>query len=59
MAKLRCVKPAVDKILNASNTEQQAAVLCTVTNHPALAAARELAKINSSKEQATAKYVCE
>ncbi len=50
---------AVDKILNAGNIEQQAAVLRAIANHPALAAAYKLAGIDSLKEQATTKYVCE
>ncbi len=59
MAQLWRVKPAVDKILNAGNVEQQAAVLCAVTNHPVLTAALKLAGIDLSKEHATAKYVCD
>jgi hypothetical protein len=59
MAKLWHVKPAVDKILNTDNVEQQAVVLHTVANHSAPAAACELARINLRKEQATTKYVCE
>jgi hypothetical protein len=59
MAKLWYVKLAVNNIVNACNVEQQAAVLCAVTNPPALTAAHELAKIGSSKEQVVAKYVCE
>ncbi len=59
IAKLWGVKLAIDKIVNAGNVEQQAAVLPAVANHPALTAACELARINSLKEQATAKYVCE
>ena len=50
---------AVDKILNASNIEQQAAVLRAIANHPALAAACKLAGIDSLKEEATTKYVCD
>ncbi len=59
IAKLQSVKPAVEKILNAGNVKQQAAVLRAVENHPALAAACKIAEIDSSKEQAAAKYVCE
>ncbi len=59
MAKMRCVKPAVNKIRNAGNVEQQAAVLRAVIDHRDLTAARELAGIDSTKEIAAAKYVCE
>jgi hypothetical protein len=59
MAKMRRVKPAVDRILSAGNVFKQAAVLCAVIDHHDLAAAREVASINSSKDIATAKYVCE
>ncbi len=51
------VKLAVNKILNACNVEQQAAVLRVVIDHHDLAAARELAGIKSSKEQATMEYL--
>jgi hypothetical protein len=51
--------PAVDQIHNAGDVEQQAAVLCAVIDHRDLAAAHELARIDSTKEMATAKYVCE
>ncbi len=59
MAKLWCVKPVVDYIVNVGNAKQQASVLCAVTNHPLLAAARELARIVLSNEQSTTKYLCE
>jgi hypothetical protein len=59
MAKMQRVKPAVDRICNAGNVKQQAAVLCAVIDHRDLAAARELAGINSMKEMAAAKYVCD
>jgi hypothetical protein len=59
MAKMRRVKPAVDKIRNAGNVEQQAAVLRAVIDHCDLTAARELTGIDSTKEIAAAKYVCE
>jgi hypothetical protein len=42
IAKLWHVKPAVNKIVNTGNVEQQAAVLHAVSNHPALTAAHEL-----------------
>jgi hypothetical protein len=58
MAKLQHVKPTVDKILNAGDIQQQAPVLRAVTDHPALATACELAGIDSSKEKATAKFLC-
>jgi hypothetical protein len=45
--------------LRAGKVEAQAAVLCAVANHPSLAPVHELAKINSSKEQAAYKFVCE
>ncbi len=59
MAKMRRVKPAVNQISNTSNVKQQAAVLCAVIDHCDLAAARELARIDSMKEMAATKYVCE
>ena len=48
----------VEKILRAGNVEVQAAVLRAVASHPSLAPARELARIDSSKEQAGYKFVC-
>ncbi len=56
---MRKVKPAVDRILKAGSVEDQAAVLRAVIDHRDLAAARELAGIDSSKDITTAKYVCE
>jgi hypothetical protein len=52
MAKYQHVEPAVEDILHAGKVEGQAAVLHAVANHPSLAPACKLAKINSSKEQA-------
>jgi hypothetical protein len=59
MAKMRRVKPAVDRILKAGDVSKQAAVLRAVIDHRDLAAAREVAGIDLSKDIATAKYVCE
>ena len=59
MAKMRLIKPAVNRIHNAGNVEQQAAVLRAVIDHRYFTAARELAGIDSTKEIAAAKYVCE
>jgi hypothetical protein len=59
MEKMRKVKPAIDQILKAGSVKDQAAVLHAVINHHDLAAARELAGINLSKDITTAKYVCE
>ncbi len=56
--KLRCVKPAVERILNADDVQQQAAVLRAVADHPALMVVQELAGIDYSKEIAAAKFVC-
>jgi hypothetical protein len=59
MAKMRCVKPTVDKIVDAGNINDQATMICAVVDHPALDAARALAGILSTKEQAAASYVSE
>ncbi len=59
MAKMQRVKPAIDQICNAGNLKQQAAVLYAVIDHRDLAAACELAGIDSMKEMAAAKYVCQ
>ncbi len=57
MAKMRRVK--LNQICNAGNVKQQAAVLHAVIDHRDLAAAHELAGIDSTKEMAATKYVCE
>ena len=54
MAKMRCVKPTVDKIVDTGNANDQATMICAVVDHPALVAARVLAGILSTKEQAAA-----
>jgi hypothetical protein len=59
MAKMRRLKLAVDRVCNAGNIEQQAAVLRAIIDHRDLASAHELAGIDSTKEMAAAKYVCE
>jgi hypothetical protein len=59
MAKMRRMKPALDQILKAGNVFKQAAMLCAVIDHHDLAAACEVAGINSPKDIATAKFVCE
>lgn len=59
MAKLRRVKPAVDKIIKAGSVESQAAVLRAVADHPALAAASKLAGIETSKQLAATKFIWE
>jgi hypothetical protein len=59
MTKMQSVKPAVDQICNVGSVERQASALCAVIDHCDLAAARELAGINSTKEMAAAKYLCE
>jgi hypothetical protein len=57
MAKMWCVKPTVDKIVDAGNKIDQATMIRAVVDHPALVAARALAGILSTKEQAVASYV--
>ena len=59
VAKTRMVKPAVESILRTGNAITQAAVLRGVADHPLLGHARKLAGIESSKEQATIKFVVE
>jgi hypothetical protein len=49
MAKYGRMKPAVEIILPAGKVEAQAAVLSAVADHPSLAPACKLARINSSK----------
>jgi hypothetical protein len=46
MMKDQRVKPAVENILHAGSMQVQAAVLCAVADHPSLAPACELARIN-------------
>jgi hypothetical protein len=57
IAKMWCVKPTVDKIVDAGNKIDQATMIRAVVDHPALVAARALAGILSTKEQAIASYV--
>ena len=52
-----CVKPTVDKIANAGNTNHQATMIRAVLDHPALTAACTLAGILSTKDQAVASYI--
>ncbi len=59
VAKTLCVKPIVDKIVNAGNTNHQATMIRAVLDHTALAAACMLAGILSTKDQAVASYVSE
>jgi hypothetical protein len=58
MAKLRHIKPAVDKIIGAGCLELQAAFLHTVVDHPALGTACIIAGIDTAKATATSKFVC-
>jgi hypothetical protein len=44
MAKMRCVKPTVDKIVDTGNANDQATMIHAVVDHPALVAARALAE---------------
>ena len=48
----------MENILHAGIIDAQAAVLHAVLDHPSLALAGELAMINSSKDQASCKFVC-
>jgi hypothetical protein len=57
MAKMRCIKPTVDKMVDAGNVNDQATMIHAVVDHPALVAAHALAGILSMKEQAVASYV--
>jgi hypothetical protein len=59
IAKMRCVKPAVDRIPNASSVEEMASILCAVLDHRDLAAALEFIGIDSTKEMSAVKYLCE
>ncbi len=59
MAKMRHAKPTVDTIVKAGNVEDQATLIRTVVDHPALVAARALAGLFSTKEQAASLYVSE
>jgi hypothetical protein len=58
MMKHQCVKPVVDHILRAGSVQAQAVVLRTVGDHPSLAPACKVARINLFKMQASYKYVC-
>jgi orotate phosphoribosyltransferase-like protein len=57
MAKMQRVKPTVDTIVKAGNGKDQATLICAVVNHSALAAARAIAGLLSTKEQASTLYV--
>ena len=59
MAKSCQVKPAVNNFLRGRSIKAQAAVLHAVADHSSMAAACELARISSSKEQAAQRFVCE
>ena len=56
---MRCVKPTVDKNFDAGNVNDQATMIRTVVDHPALVAASALAGLLSTKEQAASSYVSE
>ena len=58
MAKHRCVKPAVDNILNAGNFQSQAPLLCALADHPELDPAIKMAGIATSRAMAAAEFVC-
>ncbi len=49
----------MEKILRIGNPTMQAAVLRAVIDHPSLAHACEIAGIDSSKQQATANFLCQ
>jgi hypothetical protein len=55
--KSRMVQPAVESIQHAGNAIQQGALLHAITDHPSLASAHEVAKIDSSKDTATIKFL--
>ena len=59
MAKMQCVKPTVDKIIDAGNVNDQATMIRAVVDYPALVASCALAGIPLTKEQAAALYVSE
>ena len=59
MAKMRRIKPVVDRICNAISVEERASVLRAAIDHRDLVAAREFIGIDSTKEMSTAKYLCE
>jgi hypothetical protein len=59
MAKMWCIKPTVDKIVNAGNANDQETMIHAAVDHPALAAAHTLAGILSMKDRAIASYVSE
>jgi hypothetical protein len=58
-AKFCTVRPTVEKILHVGNSSMQAAVLHAIIDHPSLASARKIAGIDSSKQQATANFLCQ
>ncbi len=58
MMKRQSGKPVVENILCAGSMQAQAAVLHAVVDHPSLAPARKLARIDLSKMQAAYKFVC-
>jgi len=49
MAKMRCVKPTVDKIVDAGNVNDQATMICTIVDHPTLVAARALVILSQQR----------
>ncbi len=55
-AKSRMVQLAVRSIQHAGNTIQQGALLRAIMDHSLMASAREVAKIDSSKDTATIKF---
>ena len=57
MAKMHRVKPVVERILRGSGLKDHADLLRAVVDHPMMAAARELAGFDSSKEKVTAEYL--
>jgi hypothetical protein len=59
VAKFRAVRPAVEKILHVGNPSMHAAVLRVIINQPSLASACKIAGIDSSKQQATASFLCQ
>jgi hypothetical protein len=59
VGKFRAIRPAVEKILHVGNPSMQATVLRAVIDHPFLPSARKIAVIDSSKQQATANFLCQ
>jgi hypothetical protein len=55
MMKHQHVKPVVDHILHTGSVQAQAVVLCAVADHPSLAPARKVARIDLLKMQAAYK----